>query len=228
MKKLQIILGNQLFPITEIQKLESTFVFMAEDMGLCSEPRNHKLKILNFLVSMREYRDELIKKSLKVFYFSIQDPEFQNPYEDKLLQVIKKEKIDEVQFFEIEDKPFENKIITFLKNHDIKYSIISSPMFLCSRKNFLEYSKENKNLRMASFYQMMRKELGILVDKDNKPIGEKWSFDADNRKKLPKDISLPPKPKNNTSLYLPDLERIINMKFKDHPGSTKNPWVPFH
>ena len=195
MKKLQIILGNQLFPITEIQKLESTFIFMAEDMGLCSEPRNHKLKILNFLVSMREYRDELIKKSLKVFYFSIQDPEFQNPYEDKLLQVIKKEKIDEVQFFEIEDKPFENKIITFLKNHDVKYSIISSPMFLCSRKNFLEYSKENKKLRMASFYQMMRKELGILVDKDNKPIGEKWSFDADNRKKLPKDILLPPKPK---------------------------------
>ena len=81
MKKLQIILGNQLFPITEIQKLESTFIFMAVDMGLCSEPRNHKLKILNFLVSMREYRDELIKKSLKVFYFSIQDPEFQNPYE---------------------------------------------------------------------------------------------------------------------------------------------------
>ena len=48
---------------------------------------------------------------------------------------------------------------------------------------------------MASFYQMMRKEHGILVDKDNKPIGEKWSFDADNRKKLPKDISLPAKPK---------------------------------
>ena len=117
MKKLQIILGNQLFPITEIQKLESTFVFMAEDMGLCSEPRNHKLKILNFLVSMREYRDELIKKSLKVFYFSIEDPEFQNPYEYKLLQVIKKEKIDEVQFFEIEDRPFENRIITVSYTH---------------------------------------------------------------------------------------------------------------
>ena len=228
MKKLQIILGNQLFPITEIQKLESTFVFMAEDMGLCSEPRNHKLKILNFLVSMREYRDELIKKSLKVFYFSIEDPEFQNPYEDKLLKVIKKEKIDEVQFFEIEDRPFENRIVTLLRNKGIRYSIVPSPMFLCSRKNFLEYSKKNKNLRMASFYQMMRKEHGILVDKDNKPIGEKWSFDADNRKKLPKDISLPAKPKNNISSYLPDLERIINSKFKDHPGSTKNPWVPFN
>ena len=60
----------------------------------------------------REYRDELIKKSLKVFYFSIEDPEFQNPYEDKLLEVIKKEKIDEVQFFEIEDRPFENRIVT--------------------------------------------------------------------------------------------------------------------
>ena len=59
MKKLQIILGNQLFPISEINKIGVSLTFMAEDMGLCSEPKNHKLKILNFLVSMREYRDEL-------------------------------------------------------------------------------------------------------------------------------------------------------------------------
>ena len=50
MKKLQIILGNQLFPISQISKLGSPFIFMAEDEELCSEPKNHKLKILNFLI----------------------------------------------------------------------------------------------------------------------------------------------------------------------------------
>ena len=37
MKKLHIILGNQLFPINKINKKESSMVFMAEDYDLCSE-----------------------------------------------------------------------------------------------------------------------------------------------------------------------------------------------
>lgn len=98
MKKIQIILGNQLFPISEITKLGSPIIFMAEDEELCSEPKNHKLKILNFLVAMREYRDALIEKGFKVIYTSIDEPEFIEPYELKLLKAIKKEKIDEVIF----------------------------------------------------------------------------------------------------------------------------------
>ena len=30
---------------------------------------------------------------------------------------------------------------------------------------------------------------------DDKPIGGKWSFDEENRKKLPKDLSIPKIPK---------------------------------
>ena len=228
MKKLQIILGNQLFPISEITKLGSPFIFMAEDEELCSEPKNHKLKILNFLISMREYRDELIKQGFKVFYTSIDEPEFKKPYELKLLEVLKQEKIDEVFFYEIEDYFFEKKIKDLLNKNFIKFSIISSPMFLCSRDKFLKFSENNKNHRMASFYQIMRKELGILVDENDKPIGGKWSFDSDNRKKLPKEINLPEKPKNRSSIYLHDLGKIVNLKFKDHPGTTKNHWVPFN
>mgnify|MGYP001242196376 FL=1 len=228
MKKIQIILGNQLFPIGEITTLGPQFIFMAEDEELCSEPKNHKLKILNFLVAMREYRDELIKKGFKVYYTSIDEPEFIEPYELKLLKVLKKEKIDEVIFYEIEDYIFENKIKNFLDKNSIKFSILPSPMFFCSRDKFLKFSKTNKILRMTSFYQMMRKDLQILVDEKNKPIGGKWSFDADNRKKLPKGISLPEKPKNRSSIYLDDLKKIVNLKFKEHPGTINNHWVPFN
>lgn len=227
MKKIQIILGNQLFPIAEIKKIGAPLFFMAEDLELCSEIKNHKLKILNFLISMREYRDELKNNNLKVFYSSIEEPDFYISYEKKLLKVIKNEKIDEVCFFEIEDKSFEKKIIECLEKNTIKYSITASPMFLCSRENFLSFSKQNKTLRMSSFYQMMRKDLKILMD-DNKPIGGKWSFDGDNRKKLPKNIQLPSKPKKQTSVYLNDLKDIINLKFKEHPGSLDNHWVPFN
>ena len=228
MKKLHVILGNQLFPITEINKLDFSLIFMAEDYDLCSEHKNHKLKILNFLVSMREYRDQLINEGFDVFYSSIDEKDFVIPYELKLLKLLKKKKIDEVSFYEIEDYSFEKKIIDFLNKNSIKISIIPSPMFLCSRNKFIDFSNVNKNLRMASFYQMMRKDLKILLDEKDKPIGGKWSFDSDNRKKLPKNIELPEKPKNKHSIYLEDLKKIIDLKFNDHPGNTKNHWVPFN
>ena len=228
MKKLHIILGNQLFPISDINKLNLSLIFMAEDYDLCSEYKNHKLKILNFLVSMREYRDQLIKHGFDIFYSPIESPDFQIPFELKLLKVLDKEKITEVSFYEIEDYLFEKKIIKFLNKHSIKFSIISSPMFLCSRNKFSDFSQKNKSLRMSSFYQMMRKDLKILVDEKDKPLGDKWSFDLDNRHKLPKDIKLPARPKNKSSIYLNELDNIINLKFKDHPGTTKNHWVPFN
>ena len=59
-KSLLLILGNQLFPVESIQRAGTNFVFMAEDLGLCTYEKHHKLKILMFLAAMREKRDELL------------------------------------------------------------------------------------------------------------------------------------------------------------------------
>ena len=49
---------------------------------------------------------------------------------------------------------------------------------------------------MVNFYKSIRKKLNLL-DIENKPLGGKWSFDEENRKKLPKNIEIPqmPRPK---------------------------------
>ena len=62
-----LILGNQLFPIEYIKKTKVNKVFMAEDFGLTTNHKHHKLKILMFLWSMRQYRDNLIKNGYTVF-----------------------------------------------------------------------------------------------------------------------------------------------------------------
>ena len=41
-----LILGNQLFPIEHIKKTNVNKIFMAEDFGLTTEHKHHKLKIL--------------------------------------------------------------------------------------------------------------------------------------------------------------------------------------
>ena len=189
---LLIVLGNQLFPLEHIKKTKVSKVFMAEDFGLTTNHKHHKLKILMFLWSMRQYRDNLIKNGYTVFYHSIDEESFHDKYEDKLLKVIKDHDIEKLKYFEIEDNDFEDKIVNFINKQNIHKEVIQTPMFLTSRKEFFEFAKEQKKLiRMASFYQKIRTKMNILIDENNKPIGGKWSYDEDNRKKIPKNTLIP-------------------------------------
>lgn len=59
--------------------------------------------------------------------------------------------------------------------------------FLLRRSEFLDWAEEQgarsgKSIRMDRFYPMMRRRLGLLVDRAGKPEGGRWSFDAENRK----------------------------------------------
>ena len=69
---------------------------------------------------------------------------------------------------------------------------------------------------MASFYQHQRRRMKILVDEKGKPLGGKWSFDADNRKKLPKNQPVP-------EFYVPTqpdwLNEIISTIETDFPNA---------
>ena len=64
-------------------------------------------------------------------------------------------------------------------------------MFLNSRDEFKSYLIKSKKPFMATFYKEVRRKSGILMGADGTPIGGKWSFDDENRNKLPKDIIAP-------------------------------------
>lgn len=197
---------------------------MAEDFGLCLHFKYHKHKIIHFLASMREYRDYLMSKGKDVQYFELKE---KTSYLDHLKKVIKKEKITNVCLYEVEDLFFEEALIEFFKAEGISYEFERSPMFFCSRDEFKDYLEESKKPLLNNFYIKMRTKHNILLDKDKKPLGGKWNYDNENRKKIPKkfevdDFSPPPL----SSQHIDDLKKIVDKHFSDHPGSTENYWIP--
>ena len=157
---------------------------MSEDYGLGTFQKHHKLKILLFLSSMRSFRDELKTKKFKVIYNDCYK-NFKYSYEKKLEKIIKEKKIKEVSFFEIEDIFFEKRLKSFLNKSNINFNEIKSPMFITSRDEFKKYLKNSKKPFMANFYKINRLKIDILMNDDGTPKGGKWSFDDENRKKLP-------------------------------------------
>ena len=226
MKNLFIILGNQLFDPQLIKNTGCKNVFMAEDLGLCSYERHHKLKIYLFLCAMREYRDELKSEYISVHYKSLNDRQDKQSYLECVIEYILLHEITHINLFEIEDKAFEKVLLEGLKNNNVNYKIHQSPMFLFSREEFESFAKDKKVLRMVNFYQQGRKKFNILMDEQNKPLGGKWSFDEDNRKKIPVNTPIPDMPEIKRSAHHDDICSLIKQHFANHPGSLDNPWFP--
>ncbi len=219
-----VILGNQLFnPKLYIKNIHNYDFFMCEDHGLCSYVKHHKLKILHTLSSMRLYRDELQDLNLNVTYYEIENKNFYEDYILKLKKIIKKNGYNKLFFFEIEDKFFEEKIMSLKSKIDIE--VLKSPMFLFDRDEFKATLKENHKPRMANFYKFSRKKLNILMQGD-KPVGGKWSYDEENRKKLPKGIKVPSTSIDANNKYIKKLAPIVESVFKNNIGTVKNFWLP--
>ena len=223
--KLFLVLGNQLFNPNYLKKYLNYTFYMAEDYNLCTFQKHHKLKILLYLSSMRSYRDELRERGIKVIYKDC-TIDFKKTYEKKLEKIIKEKKVKEISFFEIEDTFFEKKLKSFLKKNNITFNEVKSPMFLTSRDEFKEYLSKTKKPFMANFYKVNRSKLNILMNKDGTPKGGKWSFDEDNRKKLPNTVSIPKSLKFKNTIHTENLKKFIEINFKSHPGFTNRFWFP--
>ena len=161
---------------------------MKEDMGLCTYEKHHKYKIILFLSAMRSYRDELKKNNIKVYYEELVENTM--TYKESLIHFIKDKKIKNVSFWLIEDKWFKEEIWKIGKYvNQIKE--LKSPMFLTDREDFLEMcpTRKSPKYKMTDFYINQRK-MDILITA-GKPTGGKWTYDDQNRKKIPKSLNPP-------------------------------------
>jgi deoxyribodipyrimidine photolyase-related protein len=222
MSSLIIILGNQLFDYKYYKNLSGD-IFMAEDISLCTHFKYHKHKIMHFLISMREYKDLLKAKNRNVIYQEL-NPKID--YFKALKETIKRSNYDQITCYEIEDKFFENKIIHFCQSNKVTLKILTTPMFITSRTEFSDYLKSVKKPFMKTFYERQRKKFNILMV-NNKPIGGQFSFDEDNRQKIP---AKTPVHRRNLSLtqspHLAPVVKLTEKYFSDHPGEVHNFWLP--
>lgn len=66
-----------------------------------------------------------------------------------------------------------------------------SPLFLTPKPERERYFTGKRRVSLAEFYKLQRRRLGVLVGETGEPVGGRWSFDTENRKPLPKSLSVP-------------------------------------
>ena len=220
-RKIALVLGHCLFPDHErLQPDECTLFFMAEDAGLCTHYRYHKHKLVLFLSAMRSHADELMEK-YPLEYFRLNSQNMEVSYEEKLARTLEKySEVEKLVTYDIEDAFMDKRIRKFCHIHKLELEIVDSPAFITSRKRFKKYLDEHKTPFMQTFYKAQRKEMGILLNSAGEPLNGKWSLDEENRKKLPKGISIPDQPSYSFTDHDKEVIELVDQLFKDHPGET--------
>jgi len=160
--KIFIIYPHQLFKNIEIIKDKK--VLLVEEPLFFTLYKFHIQKLVLHRATMKYYQSYLEKQNIIVEYFED---------ENYLVQY----KNSEVYIYDVVDDWLLKKVKKNFKN-----------LILFNNPNFLNTNDTNRFLH--KYYINRRKELNLLIT-DDKPDGGKWSFDSENRKKLPKNTTLP-------------------------------------
>lgn len=222
-----LILGNQLFPLEEVSKAEVQKIVMIEDRYLCQHFNYHQHKLVLILSAMRAYACALREAGYQVSYHALKEtPPATEPSADDFLDLLQgvlvAQGATQLVHFEVEGKAMQARLADMVQAQGMAHRVLSSPMFLCSREDFADFLQGRSKPQMASFYKFQRGRLGILLDGDAGPVGGRWSFDEDNRKKLPKHVDPPALLPMQHDPVVAQVSTLVRSQFAQHPGDVEH------
>jgi deoxyribodipyrimidine photolyase-related protein len=208
-----LVLGDQLFR----QPLAAGPAFMREDLALCTRVRHHKKKLVLFLSAMRHYAGALRADGRRVEYQELGSDDLS--YFSALEAWCQRRGIEVLHTFEPADDFFRRELEAWAVRSGIGLRLHPNPMFLTPTGDWDAYTASARKLKMADFYVRQRRRLGLLVE-EGQPVGGRWSFDADNRKPLPRGVRPPAVSGCEPDATTLEVARLVDSRFPDHPGST--------
>jgi len=229
---LTLILGDQLhrewFSPSPLRLEAGSRVVMIEDHGVASSYRYHRLRLLHTFVAMRSFSAALGASGIEVRYHEL-PASLAVPFWRRLEAEIEAMPAPErrLQVAAIADRRFAQALEQFCAERSLPLTVLPSPAFLESTDDSRAWFERQKRPRMASFYQRQRRRLGLLLEADGSPSGGRWSFDADNRRRLPKGYAEPPLPAVAASPHEAAVRLLIARHFQNHPGELGALWVPW-
>jgi deoxyribodipyrimidine photolyase-related protein len=233
-KQISLVFPNQLFEDNPILN-KNRKIYLIEDslfFGDVEYPMKfHKQKIALHRSTMNFYSDHLKDKGYEVEYINYQKKKIDDLLEDILLKDLEKIFIlDPVDFI------LKKRLKNFANKNKIELEILDTSLFINDRKDNKEYleknskSKTEQKYRMQDFYKFQRRRLDILM-KDGKPEGGEWSYDDQNREKLPESEfdKIPDLPRFKSNKYWDEALEYVEKNFKDNYGEvSESPLYPIN
>jgi deoxyribodipyrimidine photolyase-related protein len=225
---LRMILGDQLSPtIAALDGLDPAHdvVLMAEVRAECTYVRHHAKKIVLVLSAMRHFARALEARGVRVDYIRLDDPANTHTLRHEFLRAVQRHRPDRAAITEPGEWRLAEDMRHWQEEAGIEVDIRDDTRFLARIQDFLAWARGRRQLRLEFFYRDMRRRHGFLMNGDQ-PEGGAWNYDAENRARLPANLSPPATPSFPPDAITRDVIALVEHHFPNHLGTAADFSLP--
>jgi len=226
-RHVRLVLPHQLFLDHLDAPDGTTFVLVEHDL-LFRQYRFHQQKLVLHRASMRRFAQRLLERGFDV---EVVETDGRTTSRAALTGVIRRLRPTELSVYDVVDDWLARDLTRALADagHALRSEeVLESPNFLTSRAQIREYFT-GPQPRMQHFYSWQRRRLGVLVEPDGSPVGGRWSFDEENRKKLPRGHAVPEVTWPDRDETVEEAIAWVRRRFPDNPGEADSfAWPTSH
>lgn len=202
-------------------------VYLIEEHLFFNQYKFHKQKIVLHRSSMKQYESKLKQQGYTVNYIEATQ---QVSRISELISKLRDTGVRTIHYCDPTDYLLNRRIEKSTSNYSLTKHVYQNPNFITELNEGKEFFSHKKHYHQTDFYIAQRKKLNLLIDDAGGPIGGKWSFDADNRKKLSADVSIPVFKFPKKDLFIEEAINYTEKNFGNNPGkiipeSGSYPWA---
>ncbi|MCJ2137032.1 cryptochrome/photolyase family protein [Methylobacterium sp. J-026] len=219
-RTLRFVLGDQLTRrVSSLIDLdpERDVVLMVEVRDEATYVRHHKQKIAFLFAAMRHAAADLAAEGVTVDYVRLTDPGNTGSFTGELERAVARHRPERV----VVTEPGEWRVWAMMQDWRetlaVPVEIRDDNRFLCPRADFTNWAEDRHHLRMETFYRGMRRRTGLLME-NGEPVGGRWNFDAENRKRLPRGHRVPDRIGFQPDAVTREVIALVEREFDGHFG----------
>lgn len=220
MKSVTLIFPHQLFQNHAAIDVNRE-IYLVEESLFFRKLNFHKHKLVLHRSSMKNYESYLRGQKYKVNYVESVD---EKQDIKKLMAYLAQQNISSVHLVEVVDYLLLKRIKAACEKYKITLSIYPTPSFLNSMEQAATFFNNRKTYFQTDFYTHQRKQRQILLQEDGKPVGGKWTYDAENRSKYPKKQTPPVIAFPEPNEYIQEAVAYVQKNFATNYGNIQGPY----
>jgi deoxyribodipyrimidine photolyase-related protein len=214
MNEVAIIFPHQLFKLHPALN-KNRPVYLLEEWLFFRQYNFHQQKLLLHRASMKYYQNWLQQQGYKVNY--IESYTVENDCR-LLVKKLAEENVTKIHIAAPADNWLLKRMQQACNSNKIQLHIYSTPNFLNPIESVADFFNKKKTYFQTDFYTWQRKQQNVLIDEAGKPIGGKWTFDAENREKFPKKTIAPLLKLPAENIYVKEARQYVQQHFSQNYG----------
>jgi deoxyribodipyrimidine photolyase-related protein len=186
--------------------------YLVEDPLFFRQYAFHRQKLILHRATMKRYAAEVLPGAKYLDAGRL-------AHTGDVVAILTKAKVTAVRVVDPSDDWLLGRLRAACAEAGLSLTVLDDPHFLTPQSEIDAFASGRQKLFFTDFYVRQRKRLKVLLTPDGKPVGGKWSFDTDNRKKLPATVRPPAPAVPPENEYIREARKYVWQHFPDAPGA---------